>query len=385
MELELMKKNERELEVRLPYHPEWWNRLRKFPQSRWDTKLRVWTFPYTLKHVERFIELFEDASIRVTADLREECYILTESAADGSQAGVERVEFETSKWGTFVESKLVFELKVRGYSVKTIRAYRGHVERFYRFYEANLGASTLDLVPAFSHRLLEQGLSHAYVNQAISAVKFYLVTVCGMLEGSFPYVRPKKVRKLPNVLASSEVVRLLSAVDNRKHRAILYLAYSSGLRVGEIVRLRITDLDRARKTLHVRQAKGRKDRITVLSDAALEMVDQYMRTYEPSGWLFPGQDSSRHLTERTVQKVFEQAARAAHIVKNVSVHSLRHSFATHLLEDGVDIRYIQELLGHKSIQTTEIYTHVAAMDARRIVSPLDRIMGKSRGSQQYEE
>jgi len=382
MELELRKKNERELEVQLPYHREWWNRLRKFPQSCWDAKLRVWTFPYTLKHVERFIELFEDAVVLVSDELRAECYLLTEKKADGNQTGEGRVEFESSKWGTFVESKLVLELKVRGYSMKTIRAYRGHVERFYCFYEANPGVSTLDLVPVFSHLLLEQGLSHAYVNQAISAVKFYLVTVCGMLEGSFPYVRPKKVRKLPNVLASSEVVRLLSAVDNRKHRAILYLAYSSGLRVGEVVRLRTTDLDRARKTLHVRLGKGRKDRFTVLFDSALEVIDQYMRIYEPSGWLFPGQDPFRHLTERTVQKVFEQAVRAAHISKKVSVHSLRHSFATHLLEDGVDIRYIQELLGHKSIQTTEIYTHVAATDARRIVSPLDRIMGKSRGSQQ---
>lgn len=200
-----------------------------------------------------------------------------------------------------------------------------------------------DLVPRYSYHLLNEKLSPSYVNQAISAIKFYLEKVCGLLEENFPYVRPKKEHKLPNVLSQREVLRLLSAVENKKHRAIFYLIYSSGLRVGEVVRLRKSDIDRDRKTLHIRQ-------------------------------LFPGQYPGKHLSERTVQKIFEQAVRGSRIEKEVTVHSVRHSFATHLLEDGIDIRYIQELLGHHNLRTTEIYTHVAVKDVRRIVSPLDRIV-----------
>lgn len=383
-ELELSKKNERKLQVRIPYHKEWWQRLRGLPQSRWNSASRVWSFPYTLLHVEKFMALFEDAEIRVAEELRQECYLLTGKIDSGeNENAIRRIEWEHSRWGSFVESKLVFELKIKGYTQKTVKTYCGHVERFYRFFENNRDVPIMDLLPTYSHRLLSEGLSHAYVNQAISAIKFYLVTVCGLLEGSFPYVRSKKEHKLPNVLAPSEVLRLLSAVGNRKHRAILYLTYSSGLRVGEVVRLRVSDVDSERKTVHVRQGKGRKDRVTVLSDAAREVLDLYRQTYQPSGWMFPGQDPSRHLAERTVQKVFEKAVNASNIVKDVSVHSLRHSFATHLLEDGVDIRYIQELLGHKSIQTTEVYTHVAVKDVRRIKSPLDRIMGQ--GSDRSED
>jgi integrase/recombinase XerD len=197
--------------------------------------------------------------------------------------------------------------------------------------------------------------------------------VCGMLEGNFSYVRPKKEHKLPNVLGQKEVKRILQAIGNTKHRAILFLVYSSGLRVGEVVRLRIKDIDRERRTLHIRQGKGKKDRLTVLSESALEVVQHYIVQMKPETWLFPGQTPGSHLSERTVQKVFENAVRIARVEKEVSVHSLRHSFATHLLEDGIDIRYIQELLRHQSTRTTEIYTHVAVKDVRRIKSPLDRL------------
>jgi len=376
MGLDLRKRSERELEVRMPYHTEWWHRMRAFPQSRWDREERTWSFPYTLAHVERFIERFRDADLRVEEELRKECYLLGDRPGDG---GRKRVELERSSWGAFTESKLIYELKLKGYSHKTIRTYCGHAGRFYRFYAGAREADTLDLLRLYSHGLLSEGKSHAYINQAISAIKFYLEKVCGMASGSVPYVRPKKEKKLPNVLAPSEVVRLLSAVDNRKHRAILYLSYSSGLRVGEVVRLRVSDIDRERGTLTVRQGKGRKDRVTVLSAAALEVLDLYLAAYRVEAWLFPGQDGVKHLTERTVQKVFERAVKAAHISKDVSVHALRHSFATHLLEDGVDIRYIQELLGHKSVHTTEVYTHVAVSDIRRIASPLYRIMGQGLG------
>ena len=188
--------------------------------------------------------------------------------------------------------------------------------------------------------------------------------------------RPRKERKLPKVLSRGEVLRLLGAVENVKHRAVMLLTYSAGLRVGEVVRLRCEDIDADRGLIHVRQGKRRKDRYTVLSEVAHEALRVYLIQYRPKTWLFPGAALGRHLHERSVQKVFQRACQRSGIKKSVSVHTLRHSFATHLLEGGTDLRYIQELLGHASSKTTEIYTHVSTKDLGRIRSPLDDFMGQ---------
>jgi len=173
------------------------------------------------------------------------------------------------------------------------------------------------------------------------------------------------------VLSLEEVRLVLGHVHNLKHKAILYLTYSSGLRVSEVVRLKPGDIDVDRYLVKVRQAKGRKDRYTILSQSALDVLQKYIEQHTPQKWLFPGQTTEKHITERTVQKVFEQALLQSNLQKKASLHTLRHSFATHLLEAGTDLRYIQELLGHESSRTTERYTHVTLKDARRIRSPLD--------------
>ena len=160
---------------------------------------------------------------------------------------------------------------------------------------------------------------------------------------------------------------------NIKHKAILMLIYSAGLRVSEVVKLKPQDIDSQRKLVHIGNAKGRKDRYTLLSGIALETLRNYWGKYKPKKWLFQSQDKEKHITTRTVQRIFESACKKAGIRKEVSVHSLRHSFATHLLEQGTDLRYIQELLGHKSSKTTEIYTHVSNRDLKKIKSPLDNI------------
>lgn len=186
--------------------------------------------------------------------------------------------------------------------------------------------------------------------------------------------RPKKEKKLPEILSKNEISKLLKAVKNLKHKAILYLVYSAGLRVGEVVKLKPTDIDSDRMLIHIIQGKGKKDRYTILSETALSILRQYVKVYKPEHWLFPGQHPDKHLTERSVQKVFGNARIDAKIRKDVSVHNLRHSFATHLLEGGVNLRYIQELLGHSSSKTTEIYTHVTQKNLSNIISPLDTIM-----------
>jgi integrase/recombinase XerD len=361
MEVWLGKRNESEIIVRIPYDKVMIQRLRQLPFRKWEPAERAWIIPYTLLNVEELLLLLHDVSLKVAPDLLAECHLLQDRMVEieALSHSKGKIVIEESKWEKQTESRLVYELKIRGFSEKTIRAYCGHIDRFYRYYEEHRDISVYDLVSRYSYFLLESKLSHAYVNQALSGIKFFLEKVCGMLEGNFMFVRPKKENKLPNVLGPKEVIRILFAVENRKHRALLFLVYSSGLRVGEVVRLRLNDLDLERRTLHVRQGKGKKDRMTVLSHSAIEVVQQYIDQTKPENWLFPGQYPNKHLSERTVQKVFEAAVKIAKVKKDVSVHSLRHSFATHLLEDGIDIRYIQELLGHQSTRTTEIYTHVA--------------------------
>jgi len=162
-------------------------------------------------------------------------------------------------------------------------------------------------------------------------------------------------------------------VNNIKHKAILMLIYSAGLRVSEVVKLKPGDINAERKLIHIKGAKGRKDRYTILSDTAMDTIGLYINANNPEKWLFLGKKENTHLTIRSVEKIFEDAVKRTGITKEVSVHSLRHSFATHLLESGVDLRYIQELLGHKGSKTTEIYTHVSNKDIGKMRSPLDII------------
>jgi len=197
----------------------------------------------------------------------------------------------------------------------------------------------------------------------------------GILKRGFAYEikRPKKDKKLPVVLSQNEVSRILSSVSNIKHRAILMFVYSGGLRISEVVKLKAENIDTQRKLIHIHGAKGRKDRYTILSDVALKTSKLYIDFFQPKEWLFPSKNADSHITTRTVQRVFEQTYKNAGIKKDVTVHSLRHSFATHLLESGVDLRYIQELLGHKNSKTTEIYTHVSNKRLSGIKNPLDSL------------
>jgi integrase/recombinase XerD len=186
-----------------------------------------------------------------------------------------------------------------------------------------------------------------------------------------PY--PKHELRYPDILSKEEVRRILQAPRNLKHRLLLMLIYSAGLRVGEAVTLKLDDLDFERSLIHIRQGKGKKDRFVMLSRTIRGTYQEYRACYPVKEWLFPGADITAHLSVRSAQSIFYNAAESAGIKKNVSIHSLRHSFATHLLENGTDLRYIQELLGHKSSRTTEMYTHVSNRDIRNILSPLDEL------------
>ena len=258
---------------------------------------------------------------------------------------------------------------LRKYSQRTIKLYSYHNREFLEFSDE---MSNEDIRDYLYHLENEKKASASSLNTAINALKFYYGEVLKK-RIAYEIKRQKKDKKLPVVLSQEEVSMILSSVTNIKHRLILMLIYSAGLRVSEVVRLKPGDVDIQRKLIHIRGAKGRKDRYTMLSDVAIKTLSLYLKTCQAEKWLFPGQKEGLHITTRTVQRIFDDAVEKADIDKEVSVHSLRHSFATHLLESGVDLRYIQELLGHKSSKTTEIYTQVSNKDIGKIRSPLDLI------------
>lgn len=261
----------------------------------------------------------------------------------------------------------------KGYSRKTIKNYISHLNCFMK---ASNHPVDLKSIRSYITCLLEiKKCSHTYCNQFISAMKLYL-NYFGDTD-IYPFLpkieRPKKEKKLPKILSKKEVLQIFNSTSNIKHKTELMMGYSCGLRVSEVARMQLRDIDRHRMTVMVSQGKGRKDRMSILSERMIRQLDIYYREYEPEKWLFEGQKNGTHISSRTLQKVFNNAVKEAKINKKVTFHSLRHSFATHLLEAGVDLRYIQELLGHKSCKTTEVYTHVSKKSLQSIVNPLDNL------------
>lgn len=350
-----------ELELTVPYNREHIERIKSISGRKWDIPKKKWLIPDNGESLEKLIKLFSANEI-----LFEDGIAVSDRTSETKKdEGNEKI------------LKLVKErLKLKGYSPKTIKSYASHVGLFLEFSGKNMEQLTKEDINKYLLYLLdEKGSTHSFVNQAVSAIKFLFGQILMKEATVLNITRPKKEEKLPEVLSYKEVLAILNSIKNLKHRAILFITYSSGLRVGEVVRLRLGHIDSDRMLVHIVQGKGRKDRYTVLFEVAIKVLREYAKEYKPSTWLFPGEELNSHITERTVQRIFENAKEKAGIRKKVSVHSLRHSFATHLLEGGIDLRYIQELLGHQSSKTTEIYTHVTQKSIKNIVSPLDRIMG----------
>jgi site-specific recombinase XerD len=267
------------------------------------------------------------------------------------------------------------ELRLRNYSPKTIKAYRSSIRAFARHIAPRhpREATKQEIREYLLHLLHTKKHAASSVNQVLNALRFLYVDLYKkpFVLGEIP--RPKKAKKLPKVLSEEEVQKLLEATSNIKHKVLLMLIYSAGLRVGEAVRLKPEDIDSKRMLIHIQKAKGQKDRYVQLASTTLELLRTYWREVRPKLWLFPGQRDGGYLSERTAEEVFKQAMKRAGIEKDLSIHSLRHSFATHLLEAGTDIRYIQEILGHVNLKTTQIYTHVSKKNILKVVNPLDRI------------
>jgi site-specific recombinase XerD len=228
----------------------------------------------------------------------------------------------------------------------------------------------------YLHYLIqEKRASQSGVSQAYSALKFFYETTLKRDWNGFGIPRVQKGKKLPVVLSQQEIQVILSAIRNLKHRALLMTIYSAGLRLSEVVRLKVSDIDSQRMMIRVQQGKGQKDRYTLLAQRTLEVLRDYWKEYRPSGWLFPGKTAAEPLSVSSVQKVFEKVLLRAGVKKQASVHTLRHSFATHLLEAGTDLYHIQRLLGHTTPNTTAVYLHVSRKDLGGLISPIDLLGG----------
>lgn len=264
--------------------------------------------------------------------------------------------------------KVKVELRYRNYSSNTLDSYLGCLKDFFVFLKSNFDKFDEFKVKEYLISLKDRGLSGQTVNVHLNAIKFFYENIVRTpFELNLRF--SKKPNRLPVVLSREEIETIINAVENEKHRLLISLSYGAGLRVSEIVKLRIKDIDLPNLQLNIRQSKGSKDRITVVPEKLRDKITQFMAGKTADEFLLASERGGR-LTERTAQKIFERALKNTGIKKDATFHSLRHSFATHLLENGVDVRYVQELLGHRNIRTTQIYTHLTNPALKNIKSPL---------------
>nr|NQU93704.1 site-specific integrase [Bacteroidota bacterium] len=339
------------------------NLIRKFPFPYWDRKNKWWTIPYS----EKFL-----AEIRSTAKAENlEVLYKEEPKAEGKVRRISRYDIDNYRNCPNEYRCKLLELR---YSRNTLKTYCSLFEEFINFYY-KCEIQTIDermIIVFLQYLVMERKVSPSYQNQSINAIKFYYERVLGRPRKVYLVERPRRERKLPLVLNEEEISRVIKLVRNIKHKALIMITYSAGLRLSEVLNLRITDIDSKRMQIFVRQAKGRKDRYTLLSKKVLPVLRDYIKKEKPKEWLFEGIKGGKY-SESSVHSLVSSAYQRAGIRKAVSFHTLRHCFGTHLLENGTDLRYIQALMGHASSKTTEIYTHITTKGFNQIVNPMDKL------------
>ena len=261
------------------------------------------------------------------------------------------------------------------YSWQTVKAYASFFRRFAEVFGAEqLPALEYHTIQDYFNELAKEDLSLSTLNQYINAVKFYYEHVLGRPRKVYAVKRPRKQQSLPVVLSKGDLRQIFAQIKNNKHRLMVLLAYSAGLRLSEVCYLAPEDIDQQRRQIHIRRGKGRRDRVVPLSEAVLALLGDYLEEYRPGSWLFEGQQAGEPYAARSLQAIFRRAKQRAGVDKRATFHSLRHSYATHLLESGTDVRLIQELLGHANINTTLRYTHVSQRSLTAVRSPLDSLL-----------
>ena len=342
-------------------------RCRQIPRCVYEEDAQRWCIPAGQSTLRRLCNVFGPDSLQWTFELER---TTRRSAAGGASREKDRFNLPPH-WADRIH-RVEEHLRVRRYSWRTIKSYLSHLRLFFAAHREVVPDDVdLPLIKRYIIERTERGnYANSTQNQLLNAIKFWMEHVEGR-EKSFIELRPRKEKRLPKVLSVDEVKRLLAAVENLKHRCILMIIYGGGLRLSEVCNLRIADIHSDRMQIFIHGGKGKKDRYTTLSHRALTELREYFTEYRPQYWLFEGQTGGQY-SPRSVQMILRRAVDRSGVNPFATVHTLRHSYATHLMENGVSLRHIQDLMGHESSLTTEIYTHVSAKEKRRIVSPLDQ-------------
>ena len=335
--------------------------IKSMPYYNWNSSGKWWSVPFAEKYLEEI----------KTAILHQRLKLLYEEEEEDTEKKSRRSALDIPNYRK-CPAEFILKVKEMRYAESTLKTYKAAFEEFINYYnEVEIDDFNESMITDFLRYLvIERKVSTSYQNQAINSIKFYFEKVLKRDRGVYYVDRPRKEKTLPNVLSEDEVKRLFDVISNFKHKCILMLAYSAGLRVSEVVNVKLTDIDSKRMQIRIAQAKGKKDRYTLLSPKYLIFLRKYFEVYRPKVWLFEGANRSKY-SVRSVQAIVQEAVKKAGITKKVTAHTFRHSFATHLLEHGTDLRYIQSLLGHESSKTTEIYTHITTKGFDQIKSPLD--------------
>jgi len=359
-------------------------RIRKEANGTWSQTKKCWYVPLNRNAFEKLRIALKEHAILQTTELKK--YLEQKKkntiAPDQMLVKTNAVKIRSSQVGPAISlvNKHVLPamnqmLKLKAFSVSTIRTYLNEMAQLL---QAIKDIPADELKPEHLRRYLvycyeKLGLKENTLHSRINAMKFYYEQVLKREKFFWEIPRPKKQLILPKVLSEDELARLFNSLDNLKHKAMLFSAYSAGLRVSEIAALKIKHIDSGRMQIFIENAKGKKDRYVNLSPILLDVLRAYIKTYKPKPkeYLFESEQTNSFYPTRTIQRIFQIAKEKARIPKTVGIHSLRHSFATHLLEKGTDIKYIKELLGHFSIKTTERYLHVSKKQLVNIISPLD--------------
>ena len=337
--------------------------IKSYPYHSWDAQNKWWTIPFSEKYVNEIQLLAHERGLNFSY----------EEELPGS-AGIKRMTaFDIPNYRECPQ-EMILKLKEIRYSDNTIKIYKSSFEEFINYYH-KFDINKIDetqIISFLRYLVIERKVSTSYQNQVINAIKFYYEKVLGGQRKFYFIDRPKKERALPTVLNDQEVISLFKHVENIKHKCILMLAYSAGLRLGEIVRLKLVDFDRERMQIRVVQSKGKKDRYAKLSTRFLAVLDEYTAKYRPKEYVFEGAKGEDY-SPSSIQNIIKAVSQKAGIQKRTTMHTLRHTFATHSLENGVDLRYIQSMMGHENSKTTEIYTHITTKGFDQIKSPLDNL------------
>ncbi len=356
--------------------------VKQIKDIRWSAQMKAWHFPDDGNPVPGLIERFRGhAFVDITSLVKKVSDKPVHQNEAGNRSKVSSVEKESEAGKAVLSDNAIKDIEkfrkwmeAGRYPETTIKTYTGMITTYLKFVSPKEASECTsdDLVRIVDEFIMPRGLSHSYQNQMVSAVKKFYGRLYKSVIDPGEISRPRPQHRLPNVLSKEEVKRILESVRNEKHKLMLSMVYGCGLRRSEVLELTPGDIDRDRKLICIRQSKGFNDRLVPLSDKLVRMVDEYLIHFKPVNYLFEGQVIGSRYSPESLEKVFRTAYENAGInKKDITLHGLRHSYATHLLEAGTDLRYIQALLGHKSSRTTEIYTHVTMQSIEKIRSPFD--------------